>query len=201
MTELEAVNISLQTIGEMVLTTANNIDDVYEAKTSLEILKETRRSVLTEGLNCNTDTDWELTADSAGTLPDTGYIAIPPNMLRLESKEAKNLIMKDNKMYDKDNHTFLFEALSTHKVDAVWDLDFDNLPHTIAYYVAIKTARIVYQRLIGSTDILRVLMNDEAKAREKLIEHDVDTRNYNIFDSAVNRRVITRNRNPRGILG
>lgn len=195
MTELEAVNISLQTIGEMSLTTATNIVDVYEAKSALEILTETRRSVLTEGLNCNTDEEWELTADSAG------YIAVPSTMLRLESSEGLNYIMKDNKVYDKDKNTFRFDSSSIHKVDVVWDLDFDNLPHTVAYYVAIKTARITYQRLIGGTDIIRVLMDDEQKAREKLMEHDVDTRNYNIFDNAVNSRAITRNRNPQGIRG
>lgn len=194
MTELEGVNIALQTIGEMTLTTATNIADVYEAKTALEILTETRRSVLTEGLNCNTDKEWTMTADS------TGYVAVPSNMLRLESSDSsKNYIMKDNKLYDKDDHTFLFDPLSTHIVDAVWDLDFDDIPHTIAYYIAIKAARITYQRLIGSTDIIRVLMDDEAKAREKMIEHDVDTRNYNIFDSTANSRVITRSRNPRPI--
>ena len=195
MTELEAVNISLQTIGEMTLTTATNIVDVYEAKSALEILTETRRSVLTEGLNCNTDTDWEMTADTAG------YIAIPSNMLRLESTGDKYLIMKDNKVYDKEEHSFLFDPLSTHKVDATWDLDFDNIPHTIAYYIAVRAARIVYQRLIGGTDIIRVLMDDEEKAKQKMIEHDVDTRNYNIFDMAVNGRIISRGRNPRGIRG
>ena len=70
MTELEGVNIALQTIGEMTLTTSTNIDDVYEAKTALEILTETRKTVLTEGLNCNTDYEWGLTADASG------YIAI-----------------------------------------------------------------------------------------------------------------------------
>jgi len=196
MTELEAVNISLQTIGEMSLTTATNIVDVYEAKSALEILTETRRSVLTEGLNCNTDTDWEMTADTAG------YISVPANMLRLESKDGDRvLIMKDNKVYNKEEHSFVFDSLETITVDVVWDLDFDNIPHTIAYYIAIRAARITYQRLIGGTDIIRILMDDEEKAKQKMIEHDVDTRNYNIFDSAVNSRAITRNRNPQGIRG
>jgi len=194
MTELEGVNIALQTIGEMTLTTATNIADVYEASTALEILTETRRSVLTEGLNCNTDDEWELTADALG------YVAIPTNMLRLESN-TNNYIMKDNKLYNKEDHTFLFYPLETYKVDVVWDLDFDNIPHTIAYYIAIKAARLAYQRLIGSTDIIRVLMDDEQKAKEKMIEHDNDTRNYNIFDNVANSRVITRSRNPKGILG
>jgi len=194
MTELEGVNIALQTIGEMTLTTATNIADVYEASTALEILTETRRSVLTEGLNCNTDDEWELTADALG------YVAIPTNMLRLESN-TNNYIMKDNKLYNKEDHTFLFDPLETYKVDVVWDLDFDNIPHTIAYYIAIKAARLTYQRLIGSTDIIRVLMDDEQKAKEKMIEHDNETRNYNIFDNVANSRVITRSRNPKGILG
>ena len=196
MTELEGVNVALQTIGEMTLTTASNIVDVYEASSALAILAETRRTVLTEGLSCNTDSDWDITADSSG------YVAIPSNMLRLEASDASfYYIMKDNKMYNKDEHTFIFEASSTHKVDVVWDLDFDDLPHTIAYYVAVRAARLTYQRLIGATDMVRILMDDEEKAKQKMIEHDVDTRNYNIFDQTANSRIITRNRNPQGILG
>jgi hypothetical protein len=196
MTELEGVNIALQTIGEMSLTTASNIADVYEAKTALEILTEIRRTVLTEGLNCNTDEEWELTADVSG------YIAIAPNILRVVSSDASNdYIMKDNKLYDKELNTFKFTASSIHKVDITWDLDFDNIPHTVAYYIAIRAARITYQRLIGATDIVRILMDDETKAHNKMIEHDVDTKNYNIFDVAANSRIITRNRNPQGILG
>jgi hypothetical protein len=196
MTELEGVNIALQTMGEMTLTTASTIADVYEAKTALEILVETRRTVLTEGLNCNTDFEWELTADASG------YIAIASNILRVVSSDpTKDYIMKDNKLYNKTDRTFKFTASEIVKVDITWDLSFDNVPHTIAYYIAVRAARIVYQRLIGATDIIRVLMDDEAKAHNKMIEHDVDTRNYNIFDQAVNRRIITRNRNPQGIFG
>ena len=196
MTELEGVNIILQTIGEMTVTSATNIADVYEASAALEILTETRRTILTEGLNCNTDTKWELTADASG------YVAIPDNMLRLEASSSSYFyIMKDNKMYNKIDHTFIFEPSSTHEVDVVWDLDFDNLPHTIAYYTTIRAARMAYQRLIGNTDIVRILMDDEQKAKEKMIDHDTDTRNYNIFDNVANSRIITRTRNPQGIRG
>jgi len=196
MTELEGVNIALQTIGEMTLTTSTNIDDVYEAKTALEILTETRKTVLTEGLNCNTDYEWELTADASG------YIAIASNILRVEASDStKDYIMKDNKLYNKEDNTFKFEVGEVVKTDITWDLAFDNIPHTIAYYIAVRAARIVYQRLIGATDVIRVLMDDESKAHQKMIEHDVDTRNYNIFDQNVNRRIITRNRNPQGIFG
>ena len=196
MTELEGVNIALQTIGEMTLTTATNIADVYEASTALEILTETRKSVLTEGLNCNTDTKWDFTADA------TGYVALANNVLRIEASDPNlNYIAKSNKVYNKDVNTFLFEPNKTVTLDVVWDLDFDDIPHTIAYYIAIRASRITYQRLIGSTDVIRVLMEDENQAHQKMIEHDAETRNYNIFDNNATRRVITRTRNPQGIFG
>lgn len=196
MTELEAVNIALQTIGEMTLTTATTIPDVYEASTALEILTETRRTVLSEGLNCNTDEDWDFTADA------TGYVALASNVLRIEASNASlNYIAKDNKVYNKDDNTFLFDPNETVTLDVVWDLDFDNIPPAVAYYIAIKASRLTYQRLIGSTDVIRVLLQDEQEAKQKMIDHDTDTRNYNIFDNNANRRVITRTRNPRGIFG
>lgn len=196
MTELEGVNIALQTIGEMTLTTANNIPDVYEASTALEILTETKRTVLSEGLNCNTDNKWDFTADA------TGYVALANTVLRIEASDPNyNYIAKDNKVYNKDENTFLFTPNSTLTLDVVWDLDFDNLPPAVAYYVAIKAARLTYQRLIGSTDVIRVLLQDEEEAKQKMIAHDVETRDYNIFDTNSTRRIISRSRNPQGLFG
>jgi len=196
MTELEAVNIALQTIGEMTLTTATTIPDVYEASTALEILTETKRAVLSVGLNCNTDTNWDFTADSSG------YVALASNVLRIEASDSQyNYIAKSNKVYNKDDNTFLFDPNETVTLDVVWDLNFDDLPPSIAYYVAIKAARLTYQRLIGSTDVIQVLLRDEEDAKQKMIDDDVDTRDYNIFDTSSTRRIITRSSNPRGIFG
>ncbi len=193
MTEIEAINIALQTIGEIPITTSTVIADVYEATIAESILAEVKREVLTKGMNCNTDTSWVLIADSSG------YIGLASGILRLESSENKPYIMKDNKLYDKKGQTFLFTAGQSVKVDIVWDLDFDNLPHAIAYYIALKTARVTQSRLLGSGDIIKVLMHDEEQARLSMLEHDIDTSNYNIFDNSVNNRVKNRSSNPRGI--
>ncbi len=193
MTEIEAINIALQTIGEIPITTSTVIADVYEATIAESILAEVKREVLTKGMNCNTDTSWVLIADSSG------YIGLASGILRLESSENKPYIMKDNKLYDKEGQTFLFTAGQSVKVDIVWDLDFDNLPHAIAYYIALKTARVTQSRLLGSGDIIKVLMHDEEQARLSMLEHDIDTSNYNIFDNSVNNRVKNRSSNPRGI--
>jgi hypothetical protein len=193
MTEIEAINIALQTIGEIPITTSTVIADVYEATIAESILAEVKREVLTKGMNCNTDTSWVLNADSSG------YIALAGGILRLESSENQPYIMKDNKLYNKKDHTFLFTAGQSVKVDIVWDLDFDNLPHAIAYYIALKTARVTQSRLLGSGDIIKVLMHDEEQARLSMLEHDIDTSNYNIFDNSVNNRVKNRSSNPRGI--
>jgi hypothetical protein len=193
MTEIEAINIALQTIGEIPITTSTVIADVYEATIAESILAEVKREVLTKGMNCNTDTSWVLNADSSG------YIALAGGILRLESSENQPYIMKDNKLYNKKDHTFLFTAGQSVKVDIVWDLDFDNLPHAIAYYIALKTARVTQSRLLGSGDIIKVLMHDEEQARLSMLEHDIDTSHYNIFDNSVNNRVKNRSSNPRGI--
>lgn len=200
MTEIEAINIALQTIGEIPITTSTVIADVYEATIAESILAEVKREVLTKGMNCNTDVSWPLTAEaSSSATPGKGYIALSSDILRLESSENKPYIMKDNKLYDKENHISLFTAGQTVKVDIVWDLDFDTLPHAVAYYIALKTARVTQSRLLGSGDIIKVLMHDEEQARLSMLEHDIDTSNYNIFDSSVNNRVKNRSSNPRGI--
>jgi hypothetical protein len=194
MNTTEAINIALQSVGEQPISDLLDIPNVYEAQQAELILNEVRRDVLSAGLYGNTESGWPLTADG------DGYIDVPTNVLRVDAV-GNDLVAKEGRLYNKADHTYIFEADSTEEVDIIWDLFYDNLQYEVAYYIALRTARMLYQRLIGVSEILNVLIRDEENAKIRMVEADADIGDYNIFDSAVNSRAIIRSRNPQGIRG
>jgi|LWDU01.1.fsa_nt_gi hypothetical protein len=194
MTTLEAINIALQAIGEQPIETLADIADVYEAQQAENVLDEVRRDVLSSGLFGNTESGWPLTADA------TGHINVPSYVLRLDSAD-NNLIQKEGKLYNKAEHTYIFAAGGVQKVDVIWDYFYEDIDYSVAYYIAMRASRILYQRIVGVSDVTTLLVKDEDSARRRMIEANADVGDYNIFDSAVNSRTISRRSNPRGIRG
>lgn len=187
----DAVNICLQTIGEQTLSTGQSYIGIHEAEQAVSILDSEKTTVLSQGFNCNTDSAWEL-------LPDTnGYITAPTSAIRIDG--SIDIVVKAGKLYDKAKMSYKFDSKLS--VDVVWDLPFDELPYVFQYYITVRSARILYQRLVGDVTTLNLLLEDEKKAYHGVIEHDVETNDYNIYDNRANSRLLNRNKNPRGIRG
>jgi len=163
--------------------------DTYEVDVINAVLEETKKELLSEGLDSNTDYEWDLIPDA------DDYIAIPVNALRVSSSEGYRYIAKDGKLYDKEKKTYKFENVDSVKVDIIWDEDFDDLPYAIQYYIVARAGRKVYQRLVGK-DNLNVMLQDELEAKEKMLTGEADTASYSIFDSPTVARAITRSSNP-----
>lgn len=187
----DALNICLQTIGEQTLAQNQSYIGIHEAEQALSILDSEKTTVLSQGFNCNTDSAWEL-------LPDTlGYITVPADAIRVDGN--LDVIVKNGKLYDKSKMSFKFDSKIS--ADIVWDLPFDELPYVFQYYITTRSARLLYQRVVGDTGTLRVLIEDERLAHHNVIEHDVDTNDYNIYDQSINSRLLNRNKNPKGVRG
>jgi len=230
MTEIEAINVGLQSIGEQVLSEApfaettvyavgdrvaygpkeyefhtahpkgfwdaSHVNEVtsYEALQAATILDEVRKEVLARGFYTNTEDAWPIEADPQG------YIDIPPTALRVDGID-NNHIAKNGRLYDKSANSFLFTPNQPVDVKIIWDAYFVDLEYDISYYITLRMARILYQRVIGVSEILGVLGRDEENARIRLMESEADIGDYSIFDAPSTTRAITRNKNPRGILG
>lgn len=190
----EAINICLQVIGEQTLIEGEAVDGLFEAEQADFLIEQTKKELLAEGWSFNTDSSWEYTPDS------NGYITITEDVLRIDpSSTSSNIIRKDGKLYDKTNQTFVFE--SSIECDVVWEIDFDDIPYIAQKYIANKAARILYQRLVGDTSMINILVRDEEEALLKLRLHEDDIYDYNIFDDQSVSRALSRTSNPTGIRG
>jgi hypothetical protein len=190
----EAINICLQIIGEQIIEGDTSIDGIYEAEQADLLIETTKEELLSEGWSFNTDYNWELTPDN------DGYIVVSENMIRLDpSDTATKAFRKDSKLYNGEDKSYIWDAAV--ECDIVWNLDFDDCPPIFQQYVTLKAGRILYQRLVGDTGMLDVLLKDEQEALLRVRLHEDDVNDLNIFDDQTVSRAITRTSNPRGLRG
>ena len=178
MTELEAVNEMLMSIGQAPVNTltVTGIKDVNIAKARLT---STTRRVLSRGFNFNTDENYELTPDV------DGVILLPSGALKVEGMASSdNLtvrrhVTKGMALYNKAERTFVFTAPLPVKV--TWAFAFEDLPETARCYIATAAGRRFQSKVVGSPILDRYEEEDEMKAWMLLERDERGSRKTNLF--------------------
>lgn len=186
-TKLEAVNQVLTAIGESPINSLLEPTSV-DARIAEQILDETDRTVQSAGWHFNTENDFPLSRDA------NGFINIALDTVSVDVDGSLypdvNVVLRGNKLYDKKNHTFVFTQ--DLKGEIIYLLSFEELPQVARQYIVCRTARIFQDRVLGSTDVARGLINDEVQALAALKEFENDTGDYSVFDSYDVARIIFR---------
>ena len=190
----DALNEMLDVIGEQTLDTGDSIDGIQEAEKADTLLEKIKVQILSQGWSFNKEYNRDY-------IPDiNGYIVIPENVLSIDSSTTTdNFFAKDGKLYNEDDKSYIFTA--TIEADVTFDLDFDDIPVIAQNYILNKASRIFYQRMVGDTNIIQLLMNDEKEALQIFKDYELDLVDANIFDDTTVSRIITRNSNPTGLRG
>ena len=174
-TELEAVNTMLNTIGEAPVNTLINMTAI-DAITALSILQTVSRSVQVEGWFFNTEYNYPITPDVNGEL------LLPTNLLSIDSTElsdAYELVQRGAKAYDRKNHTYTFT--DTVKCNPILLLAFDEIPEAARNYIALRAARILQDRLLGSDSLHAMNREDEYQALISLRLINSQNADFNIL--------------------
>jgi len=182
MTELEAVNVLLTTIGEAPVNTltGNQVTDVTVAK---QVLLEVSREVQSQGWHWNSEHNVTLAPDN------NKHILIPADTARIDAREY-NVVVREGKLFDLNKRTYLFSG--TIKADIVYFQDFDVIPEVAKRYITARAARIYSDRLLNSETIHSMTLRDEQKALVDLREYEGDTADYTMMDSYSVARVLNR---------
>jgi len=178
-TELEAVNLMLDVIGESPINSLND-SAVVDAVKAKAVLSEVSRAVQQKGWHFNTEKDYELVP----TVFDK-EIQTPANCLRVDTTGADKAIdvaQRGNRLYDRRNHTFKFDK--SLKVDMVIALPFDQLPEAARYYITIRAARVFQARTVGSLDLYKFSVEDEKLALMDLKKAEGVTGDFNMFSGS-----------------
>ena len=181
-TELDAVNQILSAVGQAPVTTLDlQNPEVY---TVLQTLRDTSREIQSEGWNFNTEYNVKMTKNSDNT------IDVPYNVLQIDTNKGQHsddysVIQKDGKLYDKYHHLFddrdEFKFTKDIYCDIIYFYSFNNLPFAFQAHVIAKAARKVATKLVGNTDLVRVLSIDEEQTKAALMEYETRQGDFSIF--------------------
>lgn len=173
-TELEAINEVLSSIGSNPVDTLDeNLDvDVINAK---RLLEQVSREVQSRGWYFNTE-------DSITLQPDTETNMVPcPETYLVFYGEGYQLVRQSGYFFDIASRTSEFPSGVT--VTLIRQLDFEQLPEAFRHYITCRTARLFQMRYLGSTEIDTSLQFAESEAYSQIVDYDLKTGNYNIYDS------------------
>jgi hypothetical protein len=182
MTELEAVNVLLTTIGETPVNTltGNQVTDVTIAK---QVLNEISREVQAQGWHFNTEDGVELMPN------EFKKILVPADTARIDSTDY-NIVQRGGELFDLDKRSYEFQ--SKIKVSIVYFQDFLQLPDVAKRFITTRASRIFSDRMLNSEVIHKMTSRDEQKALIDLKEYQGDTADFNMMDSYSVSRVMNR---------
>jgi hypothetical protein len=183
-TELEAVNVMLQGIGEMPVN-AVPAAGVSDASIAQDMLHRTSRQVQGMGLKCNSDYEYAISPDV------DGYINIPSNALRVESYYRYNdYAVRGRKLYDRKKQTLIF----TQKVyvDIVFFLTYLELPEHVKNYIVIKSSRKFQAETVSSPILFQFSEQEMFEAKAEMIRWELNKSDDSLLDSPFIRNIVSR---------
>lgn len=188
--KLGMVNICLAAIGEIPLeqgTVLSELQSGTDGAIARDIVSKTMIEVQNEGYFFNTDYGFIFIPD------EEGFIVCPPNLLRVDSGSyvrSNKIVKKNEKLYDLREQSFIFT--SNLKADAVWLVNYDELPFNGWNYIAHKAATTFEKATIASPDLGSNTEREEAKAKHALDKEHIKYMDYNLLG-----RVSNINKNPK----
>lgn len=189
LTELEAINIMLSTIGESPINSLSASQSTVDVGIAQSVLREVSIQVQEEGWQFNTEINWVLPL-----VAGTGELQIPLNCIQIDTVGPDvhvDVSMRGQRLYDRINHTFVFTKSLT--VDMVLLLEFTEMPQAARHYISVRAARVFQQRVIGSDTLGSFTKLDEALARASLKKLDSNNADYNILSGSWSvARILTR---------
>lgn len=187
LTELQAINIMLRAVGQSPITTAGlqHPHAIVAQNTLVDIDTE----VQARGWWFNEDKAVNLLPD------DEGHIIIPGNALNCDPTKlnnsnypTSNLVQRGSRMYDPINNTFVIsEAV---ECDIRYKLEFGNIPHCCASYIAYYAALEFQADALGDQVKLQRLTQKVFDLHIELKAQDVLNRNINAQTSPNAARLI-----------
>ena len=191
MSELDAVNMMLMTIGEYKVNDLTNLAGRSDAAIAKDILNNTSRAVQAKGWTFNMDFDVVKKPNQNSQIPLGNSVLRIDTTNKVRSGDS-DIVERANKLYDREKNTHTFTENVT--FNEVILLNFDELPEAARRFIAVRSARIFHDRVVGSGELHRFFQEDEAQAWSELLEYEGNVGDYTIFDSYDVYRVVERDK-------
>ena len=180
---LNAVNTLLSNIGQSPVTSLESPNPLVAMSTA--VIDEVNRSVQAEGWVFNSEQGYPFPIDINGEIP------IPENVLSLDTNRLDNRsmpVIREGKLYDKYNHTFVFKT--NQELDVVWLFDFEDLPEAFKNYITIRAANLFAMRSTGSAEIAKYSEREELNARAAVMQYEAKQGDYNMLSNRQGQNIV-----------
>ena len=189
-TELSSVNSILMAIGQAPI---NRIYQKQKYGTDTEIvyinpevafihslLMEVNADVQNEGWVFNRENHFPLTPQ------ENGEIKLPENVLRMDVTENQvyrttDLVKRGSRLYDKMNHTYIFDPLKAIYFDIVWKWEYEDLPSVFKRYITLRSSGRAATQLVTNPQLVQLLATQEAQARAACMEYECNQGDHTFF--------------------
>ena len=189
-TELSSVNSILMAIGQAPI---NRIYQKQQYGTDKQIvyinpevafihslLMEVNADVQNEGWVFNRENHFPLTPQ------ENGEIKIPENVLRMDVTENQvyrttDLVKRGDRLYDKMNHTYIFDPLKAIFFDIVWKWEYEDLPSVFKRYITLRASGRAATQLVTNPKLVQLLATQEAQARAACMEYECNQGDHTFF--------------------
>lgn len=186
LSELEAINLCLSTIGESPVSSLVSTGDLHVAMAS-QFIYDTSREVQTVGYHFNYEEEYPLAINIAGE------ITLPSNTLSVDVNPLDNqydVVQRGNRLYDRKKHSYLFTQAI--RVDITFFLPWTDLPQPARQLIAIQAARRFQRRVQGDDSLEKYTAVEEASAKAQLEDYEASARDYNLADNFETMQIIAR---------
>ena len=174
--ELDAVNVLLDTIGEAPVTTLVKQTNVDAVK-AMARLAEVAREIALGDYHFNTECDWPLAPNT------NGEISISDNIIDVDLPRRRyphlDVIVRGSRLYDKAGHTYQFSDTLYGTVKIL--LPFEEMPEAARRYVTIRAARIFQDRGVGDVEAHQFTKQDEIDAKVLFSNRDARSADRNVL--------------------
>jgi hypothetical protein len=174
MTELEAVNIILASIGESPVNSIENPTNV-DVINAIRILRNINRRIQSKGWAFNTIESYTMTPDK-----NNHKIYWSPHLLYIEAKDGTKYTKNGEYLYNFTEQTFNF--LNPIEVQAIFFVDFDDMPDPMRNYICAKSAKTFQSRYLGDASLAEELERDEQEAWAALQEYELDRNDFSLLN-------------------
>ena len=167
--KLGAVNIMLAGASETGVNTLAD-DGINDTDVAQQVLNHEILKVFAKGWDFNSVTK-TLSPDSSGN------IVVTTNYLRIDGENrdyGRRLTVRSNLLFDLDNDTNVFDG--DVDVCVTQNLEFEDAPLHIRYFIAHRAARIYQMKANGDLEADAILQKEEVEAWEEAKKNDSKTR-------------------------
>ena len=183
-TKLNMINKCLLAIGETPYPEGTLISSLAlgtDGETASRIVEETMIEVQSIGWYFNLDYNFRLYKDI------NNVIALPPNVIRVDTQLDNQYIEKNGKMYDLETQSYIISPVYI-EADVIWLADYPTLPPEAYEYIGARSARKFQQYVVGAPDLTQTTTLSEQDAFVRLQRRQLQTQAYNIQNSRVSTR-------------